>query len=561
MNSPYHQIHYGVFHAVLPVALKSDVISEFKDSVSNNLGSHFILELWNRYQAARADLLIQNGGNINISVADISVSFDDSFREGHLYVIKTPPTIEPLEAAYVAVAVAHNKPGESVRYFTFEMPMEEGLDWVIGEVHSLGRRSNHGAIQEMSLNAFKNAVLSMLGWEKTELFSAPQSPPNTESWKNSGKDEALRKSVPVPSRVREGQIRPLAPDFFPDLTSGLFAASGLRGPIRFVSNGKSVGLYSTQRGLRSKFINRGAIIKIDNQQIRYFVSDLSERDPVDHSDVEKRHGPLLNFQEPITTNGTHSVTVSMEETRPTTRTILDQNIYNAASEPKPTLFPYFWNYRHRYATWLAKSSMPIFYELDGAVKDAYQALVDVGNVLGEVGGCFYDNSEQFVNQSLSRKGAGGVSSVLDTEPMVVGTFPSKHLQLNFQPLSFLFGRGFLYFLPEEFMFVGPHGRCIAVPYSGLKYRRKTGVRIGIPTPAWAQPIGYVWQYMNKDGSPDRRYNNNLQIPEYQTWELDFSFGAGTTLDTAFLDKQSLDNFVAALDRLIYLSTDRRTPQL
>lgn len=561
MNSRYHQVHYGVFHMALPVALKEHSFEDFKESVLANQGNDFILGIWNRYKALNSDQLNANETEVLISRTDIHVSVDESFSEGHLYLIKTPQTQEPLEAAYIAVGVAHGKHSNSLRYFTCEMPMQEGSGWVIGEVHGLGRRSNHGTIQQLSFDAFKNTVLLILGWDPTESTVTSKTATASESVNLEQPKPASGPLVPVPAQLRQGKVRHFGPDYFPDLANGQFAASGMRGPIRFVSNGKSVGLYSTQLGLRSKFINRGAIIKIDNERIRYFASGLSERIPVDNSEVEKRHGPLLNFQAQVSSSGEQSVTASMEETHPVSRNAIDQMIYNSTTDLKPTFLPFFWNYRHRFASWLAKSTFPIFYELSGATKDAYQALIDAGDVLGTKGGCFFDRGERFVDQSLTRKGGAGVTSLIDTEPMLVGTFPSKYFHMNFQPLTFVMGQSFLHFLPEELVLVSSEGQSWFLPYSGLSYRKKTGIRLGIPAPTWAQPVGYVWQYMNKDGSPDRRYNNNAQIPQYQAWELDFSLGQGITIDTAFLDQNSLDRFITALDRLIVLSMSRMTPQL
>jgi len=62
--------------------------------------------------------------------------------------------------------------------------------------------------------------------------------------------------------------------------------------------------------------------------------------------------------------------------------------------------------------------------------------------------------------------------------------------------------------------------------------------MGVAVPSWCEPVGYTWQYMNKDGGPDRRYNDNQQIPHYKVWELDFTFSGGR-IDTAFADKTFL----------------------
>jgi hypothetical protein len=62
--------------------------------------------------------------------------------------------------------------------------------------------------------------------------------------------------------------------------------------------------------------------------------------------------------------------------------------------------------------------------------------------------------------------------------------------------------------------------------------------------------------MNKDGGPDRRFNDNYQIPHYQAWEFDLTFPNGR-IDTAFADEKALDQFTAALDQLIALSSKRK----
>jgi hypothetical protein len=62
--------------------------------------------------------------------------------------------------------------------------------------------------------------------------------------------------------------------------------------------------------------------------------------------------------------------------------------------------------------------------------------------------------------------------------------------------------------------------------------------------------------MNKDGSPDRRYSNNMQIPQYRDWELDFVFDS-IQIDTAFADGDLLQQLVTSIDRLGELSRNRK----
>jgi hypothetical protein len=100
------------------------------------------------------------------------------------------------------------------------------------------------------------------------------------------------------------------------------------------------------------------------------------------------------------------------------------------------------------------------------------------------------------------------------------------------------------------------GSCTFVPYSEISFKVVESTHLNVPVPNWCTPVGYSWLYMNKDGGPDRRYNNNVQIPHYKVWELDFSFPSGR-IDTAFADEKALDQFTDALDRLIALSSKRK----
>jgi hypothetical protein len=56
--------------------------------------------------------------------------------------------------------------------------------------------------------------------------------------------------------------------------------------------------------------------------------------------------------------------------------------------------------------------------------------------------------------------------------------------------------------------------------------------------------------------PERRYNDNQQIPHYQVWELDFTFSDGR-IDTAFADKNLLDRFVSCLETFREIERSRR----
>ena len=60
--------------------------------------------------------------------------------------------------------------------------------------------------------------------------------------------------------MRKGITQLRSPVYISDLGAGEFANSGFRGHIRFVRSSNSIGAYSLSPGVRSKILNRGAIV-------------------------------------------------------------------------------------------------------------------------------------------------------------------------------------------------------------------------------------------------------------------------------------------------------------
>lgn len=75
-------------------------------------------------------------------------------------------------------------------------------------------------------------------------------------------------------------------------------------------------------------------------------------------------------------------------------------------------------------------------------------------------------------------------------------------------------------------------------------------------PADSKNLGYTWKYCNKNGSPDRRYANNYQIPIQQYGEITISSSEGlneefmiSNSDATNLFTTNLYNFIALLNKM------------
>ena len=356
--------------------------------------------------------------------------------------------------------------------------------------------------------------------------------------------------------MRKGQTSFHYPPFISDLGVGKFADSGTRDHIRFLVGDKSIGAYSLRPSARSRKLNRGAIVKISDSGVSYFVTSLTDRKDGVSSKKEVQYGPALPHSPNPSRSGEVSVTASTEKVSSADRKAVDDVLLSRDEKGCPIKFPFFWTHIDRLTNWLMVDTGPVFYQVTGETETAYRKLISASQQLERRGGCYIDHAERSIYGVESYKGNAGVSKLMDRKMMSVEPKYSAHFHLNFLPVTFSFSTGSIYFLPDEMVIAENSGSCTFVPYSEISYNVTATTHLNVPVPNWCTPVGYSWLYMNKDGGPDRRYNNNVQIPHYKVWELDFSLPSGR-IDTAFADEKALDQFTDAMDHLIALSSRRK----
>ena len=356
--------------------------------------------------------------------------------------------------------------------------------------------------------------------------------------------------------MRKGRTSFHYPPFISDLGVGEFADSGTRDHIRFVVGDGSIGAYSLRPFARSRKLNRGAIVEISDSTVSYFITSLSDRKDGVSSKKDAQFGPVLPHSLNPSRSGELSVTASTEKVSIADRKAVDDVLLSRDDKGCPGKFPFFWTLFDRLTNWLMVDTGPVFYQVTGETETAYRKLISASQQLERRGGCYIDHSERYISGTEMYKGNFGMNRIADRKPMSVGPQHALHFHLNFVPVTFEFGHGRFYFLPDELVIVDSLGNCTLVPYSEISYVVNDGTHANIPVPSWCVPVGYSWRYMNKDGGPDRRFNDNYQVPHYQAWEFDLTFPNGR-IDTAFADFEALSQFTTALDQLIALSSKRR----
>lgn len=125
-------------------------------------------------------------------------------------------------------------------------------------------------------------------------------------------------------------------------------------------------------------------------------------------------------------------------------------------------------------------------------------------------------------QILSRdtKYTAGAGSTVDRAPTRI-TFNDPRLISNLPTIWISAAGGGLCCLPDRMLFFGPAG-VSSLDYAGATVTAKSvDFRESGPVPTDATQVGSTWQFVNKNGSPDRRFVNNRPLPILRYSDLSF----------------------------------------
>jgi hypothetical protein len=151
----------------------------------------------------------------------------------------------------------------------------------------------------------------------------------------------------------------------------------------------------------------------------------------------------------------------------------------------------------------------ILYEFDPQVEEAFRRFTEWAQALAGAGRTWHIAASGRVYQRKYHAGAG---HLVQRNVTAVRTAAPPFFQKNVPVLSIGVGRQTLYFLPDRLLVYDAAGvgavsyRTLEVSAARQRFIESSGV------PSDATVVDRTWQYVNKDGGPDRRFRYNSQIP-------------------------------------------------
>lgn len=147
-----------------------------------------------------------------------------------------------------------------------------------------------------------------------------------------------------------------------------------------------------------------------------------------------------------------------------------------------------------------------------------------------------------LNHTYDWKRNAGATSLLNRVRATLTQQPAVSIASNLTPYCLNFGGQQLFFFPDR-IYVHQNGAYGAVEYGTLSI--EVGQTYFIESdhiPSDAHIVGYTWQYVNKDGSPDRRFNYNRQLPRANYGVIELKTPTGLNILLHVSSMQAAHNF-------------------
>ena len=191
----------------------------------------------------------------------------------------------------------------------------------------------------------------------------------------------------------------------------------------------------------------------------------------------------------------------------------------------------------------------LFYEIDTRAKDAYRHFVDAFDALMSCSGKWHIEAGGAVTDVVTWKQNAGAAHLVQRSPTDLTYKLPYAIKSNITPPALRVGAQTIYFFPDVALI--QDGLTFgAVGYADLQLTWQVSNSI-VPddVPDDARIIGYAWQHPNKDGTPDRRYRENRQLPICAYEAMHISSPQGVNELVEFSRLGVVQGFVAAVASL------------
>lgn len=191
-------------------------------------------------------------------------------------------------------------------------------------------------------------------------------------------------------------------------------------------------------------------------------------------------------------------------------------------------------------------SVVLFYDLEPDFEKVYEELHNSFNLLKSSQKVWHISSQADI---LDRKRHAGASQAISRNAIIPVVSSAPYVKTNISIPSIPVGKQTLFFFPDRLL-VFENDRVGAVSYADLEIRIEGSrfIEEGM-VPKDALVVDHTWRYVNKSGGPDRRFNNNRQLPICQYEDMNLISTTGLNERVGFSKIGNATNFQYAISQL------------
>jgi len=188
----------------------------------------------------------------------------------------------------------------------------------------------------------------------------------------------------------------------------------------------------------------------------------------------------------------------------------------------------------------------LFYDFDEEMEKAHLLLHDRASTLAASARVWYIEAAGRVRD---RKYHADASQLVRRKPTSIRKADPPYVKTNIATVAIGMGHQTLHFFPDRLLIYDSNG-VGAVAYTELRLEpgHTRFVEDGA-VPVDAKVVDYTWQYVNKDGGPDRRFKNNRRLPVCLYDELHLQSQSGLNELIQLSKADVVEGFVRAVENL------------
>lgn len=186
-----------------------------------------------------------------------------------------------------------------------------------------------------------------------------------------------------------------------------------------------------------------------------------------------------------------------------------------------------------------KGRIELNYEFDTESKAEYEQKIAAWKSLNSCNKLWQINQSGKVNNV---KTSGGATGAVKRSAFIINTKLPWYIKCNIEIIVLAFKTETLIILPDKLLLIKGN-KIGAINYENIQHNiHAIGFLEDERPPKDSEFVKNVWKYTNKDGSPDKRYKGNKQIPVYKYGRIDLSSPEGLNAKIMCSNEQIAEQF-------------------